>query len=368
MQLDGQTETTGGDDQPPPNEASLKTGAQDAYVPAYEYDIFLSYAQDNNSDLGSGRGWVDHFLLGLQKTVNDKLTEDGKVRIFIDKGEIAPNGSLSDTVRNAVNRSALLVIIFSPRYLTREWCKQERDTFIAAAGGIEQARRRLFVISYEDVATNRIPAELQDSLRIEFFERSLIRQFTRPLQFDLPSHQEKYNEQLYFTAEHVANTLNQMRRKESPRDLPHAVKPSGRPMQPLGPQPRAGVVWISVLAAFLLVCLFVGVWHFMTPEPKLQVIVSVQLATQIAPESEQIADSAHHWTLEIKVPGTRPMIVDPYYGQSIPLDRKSIPISRGDTLHIRLRSPSKECIEWSWEVPASSHDFILDEKPFVSCP
>lgn len=99
-----------------------------AYVPGCRYDLFISYARENNRDR-----WVEKFEEGLGKELGDLLGRQfsPKESIFFDQRDLEAAQSFPDELRIAARNSAILVPVLSPGYLTSVWCSRERDAFFA---------------------------------------------------------------------------------------------------------------------------------------------------------------------------------------------------------------------------------------------
>jgi TIR domain len=99
-----------------------------AYVPGFRYDLFISYASENNRD-----GWVEQF----QKTLGEELSDllgrqfDPKNSVFFDLRVLEVAQSFPDTLAAAARDSAILVPVYSPSYLTSRWCNRERNEFFS---------------------------------------------------------------------------------------------------------------------------------------------------------------------------------------------------------------------------------------------
>jgi hypothetical protein len=98
-----------------------------AYVPGCRYDLFISYASENNRD-----GWVEHFQEALGLELRDLLGRQFSPRdsIFFDK-KLKKVGSISNQLIAAARESAILVPILSPSYLRSDWCYQEKTEFFS---------------------------------------------------------------------------------------------------------------------------------------------------------------------------------------------------------------------------------------------
>ena len=130
-------------------------------LPGYKYDVFISYAQAIDHE-----GWVRRFNEKLTNYLGEIL--DGEPALFWDKRSLRPNDVLSDTVKQAVRESAVLVVIVSTKYLTRHWCQIERDQFTRSHG--VAAARRMLLVRYDETPFTEFQKVLPECLGIEFFD------------------------------------------------------------------------------------------------------------------------------------------------------------------------------------------------------
>jgi hypothetical protein len=127
-------------------------------IPGCRYDVFFSYAQANDHD-----GWVTRFKEELTALLNERL--DNEPQIFWDEQSLKLNDDLDSTITEAVRQSAVMVIVVSHKYLTRQWCSLERETFLQ--NGDE---RRVMIVRYDDVSFQDFQQVLPKCLGIEFFD------------------------------------------------------------------------------------------------------------------------------------------------------------------------------------------------------
>lgn len=80
-----------------------------AFVPGYKYDVFISYAQQNNED-----EWVSHLRHELKRLVYSKLGHKGDDFFFDAK--LDRHGSTSTELFEAVASSAVLLVVLSDAY------------------------------------------------------------------------------------------------------------------------------------------------------------------------------------------------------------------------------------------------------------
>ena len=98
------------------------------YVPGCRYDLFISYASENNRD-----AWVEQFERALGQELGDLLGRqfDPQASIFFDKRDLEVGQNFSERIKVAARDSAILVPVLSPGYLTSAWCNRERTEFFS---------------------------------------------------------------------------------------------------------------------------------------------------------------------------------------------------------------------------------------------
>jgi hypothetical protein len=104
-----------------------------AFVPGYEYDVFLSYAHiDNEPVIEGDPGWVDFFEGLLRGRLRVRLGS-AEVRIFRDP-RLQLLGEFSEQLVQTLNSSAAFIGILSPRYVESDWCIREIEKFCELTG------------------------------------------------------------------------------------------------------------------------------------------------------------------------------------------------------------------------------------------
>lgn len=96
-----------------------------AYVPGFEYDIFISYAtEDHDARLTT---FLADLRLHLRRDLGKNFTDEC---VFFDREALnkAPN-RFDQSLEQAARSSALLVPILTPSYATSEWCAKEWEWF-----------------------------------------------------------------------------------------------------------------------------------------------------------------------------------------------------------------------------------------------
>src|ERR1700736_1882466 len=100
-----------------------------SYVPGCQYDLFVSYANENNRDR-----WVQLLIDALSAELEELLGRHfSKDYIYLDKTGLRVGQSFPNELEAAAEASAMLVPVLSPSYLTSEWCTRERNAFLNKA-------------------------------------------------------------------------------------------------------------------------------------------------------------------------------------------------------------------------------------------
>ncbi len=141
-------------------------------------EIFISYTHADNTPLAKGlEGWID---LLHQRLADQLFQELGyKVKIWRDS-KLVGNDIFSEEIFNQLSRTAIIVSVLSPRYLTSEWCQRELNEFCKYAeqnGGLRlNSKSRVFKIVKTYIKREDHPSSIQDSLGYEFFEMDQMRE------------------------------------------------------------------------------------------------------------------------------------------------------------------------------------------------
>jgi hypothetical protein len=100
-----------------------------AFIAGCDHDVFVSYAHlDNQGESARVTTLVRH----LDTDVPQRLgTKD--LRIWIDHN-LDGNRQLNPEVMRVIQRSAILLVVMSPSYLSSEWCARESNAFLKLLG------------------------------------------------------------------------------------------------------------------------------------------------------------------------------------------------------------------------------------------
>ena len=98
------------------------------HIPGYQYDIFISYAHDDNVVLEGDVGWVTQFESSLRNWLT-KLRSYNNLSIWFDR-ELNGNTLFDRKIKECVEHSALFFIIHSSNYQQSKYCEKELDCFL----------------------------------------------------------------------------------------------------------------------------------------------------------------------------------------------------------------------------------------------
>lgn len=149
-----------------------------AFVPGCEWDVFVSYCHCNNkANVGVAEGWVTSFI----KQFEIKLQEQADIKdpkIFIDYKGLGPGDLLTEALMTAIQKSAVLIVVLSKKYLESGWCASERKEFIHLQNEFSElikkhsrtdsrqtaAISRVFIVEYQPLPREKWPHEFKEIL------------------------------------------------------------------------------------------------------------------------------------------------------------------------------------------------------------
>jgi hypothetical protein len=103
----------------------VKFSTRMSYVPGFRYDLFVSYASEDNVD-----GWVEKFQTQITGELTRLLGRPFSERtVFFDKLRLRVGQEYPEELDNCARDSALLVALLSPNYVKSDWCSRERQRF-----------------------------------------------------------------------------------------------------------------------------------------------------------------------------------------------------------------------------------------------
>ena len=138
----------------------------------FDNDIFISYAHlDNQPLVRDAEGWVSQFHRAVEVRVDQLL---GKKSSVWRDPKLQGNDFFDDTIVEQLPNVAVLVSVFTPRYVHSTSCNKELTSFCIAsqrAGGIRvQDKTRIFKVLKTPVPIEEHPEPIRDCLGYEFFK------------------------------------------------------------------------------------------------------------------------------------------------------------------------------------------------------
>jgi hypothetical protein len=142
-------------------------------VGAVAVQIFLSYARIDDelpSNVADGKGFVTSLYQEL--LYQFRQSGDVETKIWRDTRDIDPADQFDQIIKNAIDASALLLIVLSPNWLSRPYCRQELDCFRDRWRhlGPETLKHRIVLACKRFVDPGKRPSLLQGQSGHEFFD------------------------------------------------------------------------------------------------------------------------------------------------------------------------------------------------------
>ena len=105
-----------------------------AYLPGFEYDIFISYAHVDNETLDENdKGWVEQFHRAFAILINQRVGRADRLKIWRDE-KLGPFTEFDAEISDRLKSAALLLSLTSNAYLASDYCKKELACFHKKAG------------------------------------------------------------------------------------------------------------------------------------------------------------------------------------------------------------------------------------------
>ncbi len=158
-----------------------------AYIPEYEYDIFISYAHvDNIAFPGQTDGWIEQFYKNLNLMLAKRFGRLGIVKIWWDNKKLDGSVLFDQSIEEGINKSAIMICLYSPGYMASDYCKQELDLFYKKAQkektGLKVADRSLIInVQLNNIPHTQWPTELSGTSGFPFHDATESEDFGDPV-------------------------------------------------------------------------------------------------------------------------------------------------------------------------------------------
>lgn len=147
-----------------------------AYLPAFDYDIFISYSHVDNEMLpGQLTGWIEQFYKNLNLMLSKRIGKMDAVKIWWDNKKLDGSKLFDESIATGIERSAIMLSLVSPGYLASDYCRKELDLFYKKtkkeAYGVKIGDRfRIFNVLINNIHYNQWPAELTGTTGFVFHD------------------------------------------------------------------------------------------------------------------------------------------------------------------------------------------------------
>jgi hypothetical protein len=133
----------------------------------FDYDIFVSYAHaEVETKAPLIRDWSRHAAGRLQDLLATALNVDAgpgsEVQVFFDDRVLVSGQPVTQTLREKVQRSALLLVFMSPLYPKKGWCLDELEWFFQQANQDGRRQEHCTVLRIQPLREDAWPKRLRD--------------------------------------------------------------------------------------------------------------------------------------------------------------------------------------------------------------
>ncbi|MGA7327043.1 MAG: hypothetical protein WBX25_21790 [Rhodomicrobium sp.] len=209
-----------------------------AYVAPFSYDIFVSYARNDNETASQELGWVSTLVYNLRIALLQRLGDADNLKIFFDAATLGGNDQLHKLLDSA-KKSAIFLAIASPSYAKREWTQLELKAFVAETSDLS----RLFALERLRLAEGeRYPEPLDKQNRLSFWQKLEIDSLGED-DIPLEPKSDLFKTKINRLASQMANKLREL------SELKTGATKKEAPLAPAIPQPFEPKTGRAVLLA-----------------------------------------------------------------------------------------------------------------------
>ena len=126
--------------------------------------IFMSYAHDDDLILSADQDELG-FVSFLDQQLRLKLRDLGarQANVWRDRRRISQGDQFADIIDDGLSHAELLVVVMSPNWMQRPYCRKEFEAFLSLrkAAGVANPATRMLVVGKGYVDRSVRPPELQ---------------------------------------------------------------------------------------------------------------------------------------------------------------------------------------------------------------
>jgi TIR domain len=144
----------------------------DSTVPTYDESVFISYAR--NDDIKppfdpKALGWVAFFWEQLRWELSNAGL--GQAELWLDRYEIEPAEDFTEKIDAALKKAKMLILILSPNWVQRPWCRKELERFLELKSTEGDATQFVVPVRKRDAPEVDIPEVLRNREGYRFFDK-----------------------------------------------------------------------------------------------------------------------------------------------------------------------------------------------------
>jgi len=200
-----------------------------AYIPGYEYDIFISYAHvDNIAFPGQADGWIEQFYKNLNLMLAKRVGRLDIVKFWWDTKKLDGSVLFDQSIESGIKKSAIMICLNSPGYAASAYCRQELDTFYKKAQaentGLKVGdRSRIVHVLLNNIPFKEWPAELNGATGFPFHDSKESSDFGDTIDTLAP----EFRVQMQNVRDAVWNILSEFPKNEPAAKVQEAEKAAG---------------------------------------------------------------------------------------------------------------------------------------------
>ena len=142
---------------------------------AIEYSCFISY---RHGQFEATRSFIDEFYLALCGELELLLDQ----QVYMDRERLKGGNFYNEALAEALCQSACMIMIFTPRYFSKEhsYCAREYQAMVSLEKerlellGLSHGRKEGLIIPVVLRAANRLPEEIKDQRLYHDFSRFVL--------------------------------------------------------------------------------------------------------------------------------------------------------------------------------------------------
>jgi hypothetical protein len=177
-----------------------------ALIPGFEHDIFISYVHDDNEpEITGADGWIDQFYQYLDRKLKK---HDKNISIWWDVKNLRKAERFDKSIQEAVEKSAIMLCLYSRRYTKSDYCIKEMDMFHTKASkeptGLDVGNfPRIIPVMMSNISFEDWPEQLTGTTSFSFHDGIAETDYGDPLKITT----EKFEKQMVELRNDLVNII-----------------------------------------------------------------------------------------------------------------------------------------------------------------